>query len=68
MSLRDAGLWTIGLTMGIVCLIALFELWKDNYYHRAYWSGRSDGWRASLEHQQKLERMKNRAVFDYEKN
>jgi hypothetical protein len=68
MSLKDAGLWTVAGMFAALAVGILFEVWKSNYYERAYWAGRSEGWKASLEHQQKLQRMKSRAVFDYEKN
>ncbi len=68
MSLKDAGLWTVASMFIALAVGILFEAWKSNYYERAYWAGRSEGWKASLEHQRKLQRMKSRAVFDYEKN
>ena len=68
MSLKDAGLLTLLLTMIIWLIVLGFMVWKENFYERAYWSGRNEGWKASLDHQQRLQSFKSRAVFDYEKD
>jgi hypothetical protein len=66
--MKDAGLWTIAGMFAALIVGILFAAWKENFYQSAYWAGRSAGWKASLDHQRKIERMKSRAVFDYEKN
>lgn len=55
------------------CLGTFLGYWvydkiTTRYYEKGYWSGRNDGWRASLEHQERIRRMRNDEVFDYEKN
>lgn len=68
MGLKDAGLLTLLLTMITWLIVLGFMVWKENFYERAYWSGRNEGWKASLDHQQRLQSFKSRAVFDYEKD
>jgi hypothetical protein len=58
----------LGSFFGVMIGWAIFEYIRNQAYQAGYWAGRSSGWKASLEHQQKLQRMKSRAVFDYEKN
>jgi hypothetical protein len=41
---------------------------NNEHYENGYWSGRQDGWRASLEHQERVRKMKSDQVFDYDKN
>jgi uncharacterized cupin superfamily protein len=41
---------------------------NNEHYETGYWTGRQDGWRASLEHQERVRKMKLEQVFDYEKN
>jgi hypothetical protein len=41
---------------------------NNEHYENGYWSGRQDGWRASLEHQERVRKMKLDQVFDYDKN
>ena len=41
---------------------------NNGHYESGYWSGRNDGWRASLEHQERVRKMKSDQVFDYDKN
>jgi len=41
---------------------------NNKHYENGYWSGRQDGWRASLEHQERVRKMKLDQVFDYDKN
>ena len=68
MGLKDAGLLTILLTIITWLIVLAVMAWKENFYERAYWSGRNEGWKASLDHQRKLQSLKSRAVFDYEKD
>lgn len=68
MTLKDAGLWTVAGMFAALTLAMIYEAIKEHHYEAGFWAGRSSGWKASLEHQQKLQRMKSRAVFDYEKN
>jgi hypothetical protein len=44
--------------------------WKiqSRAFDRGYWVGRSAGWKASIEHNQKIEKLRSRAVFDYDKH
>ena len=56
----------IGCIIGLA-LYFLYEHIKDEAYDNGYWAGRTAGWKASNEHQQKIRAMKSRAVFDYEK-
>ena len=51
----NAGLWTVAgmfaaLAVGLICMAL-----KEHYYEQGFWAGRSSGWKASLEHQQKLQ-------------
>jgi hypothetical protein len=57
----------IGCLVGLV-LYFLDEYRMDKHYQNGYWAGRSAGWKASIEHQQKLRALKSRAVFDYDKS
>jgi hypothetical protein len=41
---------------------------NNENYETGYWTGRQDGWRASLEHQERVKKMKLDQVFDYDKN
>jgi hypothetical protein len=63
----------VGYGFIIGCLVGLGLYFLDEYrmdkhYQNGYWAGRSAGWKASIEHQQKIRAMKSRAVFDYDKN
>lgn len=64
----NAGLWTIAGMFAALAVGLIYMALKEHYYEQGFWAGRSSGWKASLEHQQKLQRMKSRAVFDYEQN
>jgi len=66
--MKNAGLWTVAGMFAALALAMIYEAIKEHYYEAGFWAGRSSGWQASLEHQQKLQRMKSRAVFDYEKD
>jgi hypothetical protein len=62
----------VGYGFIIVCLIgAALYFWdehrKSEIYDNGYYAGRAAGWRASLDHQEKLRKLKSRAVFDYDK-
>ena len=70
--LKDFGyliMWGV-VIMSLLTFIAyvIYEWIHDRGYQAGYWSGRSAGWKASIEHNRKLERMKSRAVFDYDKH
>jgi hypothetical protein len=41
---------------------------NNEHYESGYWTGRNEGWRASLEHQERVRKMKSDQVFDYDKN
>ena len=41
---------------------------NNDHYETGYWAGRNEGWRACLEHQAKIQKMKLDQVFDYDKN
>ncbi|CAB4142152.1 hypothetical protein UFOVP441_25 [uncultured Caudovirales phage] len=41
---------------------------NNDHYETGYWAGRNDGWRASLEHQERVRKMRSEQVFDYDKN
>jgi hypothetical protein len=64
----NAALWTVAGMFVALASALIYEALKEHYYEQGFWAGRSSGWKASLEHQQKLQRMKSRAVFDYEQN
>lgn len=62
----------VGMWLSIAGIMAIlwYVITKTNgaNYERGYWSGRNDGWRASLEHQERVRKMKAEQVFDYDKN
>ena len=63
----------VGYGFIIGCLIGLglyfvYEHIKDESYQNGYWAGRTAGWKASIEHNQNIEKLRSRAVFDYDKN
>ena len=62
-------MWGV-VIMSVLTFIAylIYEWIHNRGYQAGYWSGRSAGWKASIEHNRKLERMKSRAVFDYDKH
>ena len=41
---------------------------NNEQWDNGYWAGRNEGWRASLEHQERVRKMKAEQVFDYDKN
>ena len=56
----------IMLILGVLVL-AYYKI-QSRAFERGYWVGRSAGWKASIEHNQKIEKLRSRAVFDYDKN
>jgi hypothetical protein len=68
MEARELGFIFFYSLMAMALLYWLFDLFKTRYYDKGYWCGRQDGWRASLEHQERIRRMRSNEVFDYEKN
>lgn len=54
--------------IGMSALFWAYYKIRTMNYEKGYWTGRNDGWRASLEHQERIKRMRNNEVFDYEKN
>jgi Ni/Fe-hydrogenase subunit HybB-like protein len=70
--LKDFGyliMWGV-VIMSLLTFVGyvIYEWIYDRGFQAGYWCGRSAGWKASLEHNRKLERMKSRAVFDYDKH
>jgi hypothetical protein len=57
----------IGCIIGLA-LYFLYEHIKEEIYDNGYYAGRAAGWRASLDHQEKLRKLKSDQVFDYDKN
>lgn len=56
---------------GLVASMSVWAFYAYVYnkgFQVGYWSGRSAGWKASIEHNQKIEKLKQRAVFDYDKH
>jgi uncharacterized membrane-anchored protein len=56
---------------GLVASMSVWAFYAYVYnkgFQVGYWSGRSAGWKASIEHNQKIEKLKSRAVFDYDKH
>ena len=61
------GMWLlIAGSMAVVWW--LIKHTNNEQYEKGYWTGRNDGWRASLEHQERIRKMKSDQVFDYDKN
>jgi hypothetical protein len=54
--------------LGLAVLVMIVWKIKDQAFERGYWVGRSAGWKASIEHNQKIEKLRSRAVFDYDKH
>lgn len=65
---REFGYILFGTLFATLILIWVGYKCYEYIYERAYWSGRNDGWRASVQHQERVRRMKLDEVFDYEKN
>jgi predicted membrane chloride channel (bestrophin family) len=66
MSLYDAGLWTIALTVLGVGLAGIVMGIRDNAFQSGYWKGRGDGWRMANRHRDLIVNVKDE-VFDYDK-
>jgi len=66
MSLYDAGLWTIGLTIAVITLATTVAAIRNNSFQAGYWKGRGDGWRMANRHRDLIVNVKDE-VFDYEK-
>jgi hypothetical protein len=66
--MENAIYWMI--LAGFVGMVIYFiDEWRmEKHYENGFWAGRSAGWKASNEHQEKLRKLKSRAVFDYDKN
>jgi hypothetical protein len=54
--------------MGLAILVLAYWKIQSKAFDRGYWVGRSAGWKASIEHNQKIEKLRSRAVFDYDKH
>lgn len=66
--METLGIWMI--IGGIAGMIWYFidEYRLEKHYDKGYWAGRNEGWKAALDHQQKITKLKSRAVFDYDKD
>ena len=61
----------VGFIIGCILGMAIYLIggaMLDEKFDQGYWAGRSAGWRAYLDHQEKIRKMKARAVFDYDKH
>ncbi len=61
------GMW-LSIAGILIILWYVVNNTNESHYDRGYWTGRQDGWRASLEHQERVRKMKLDQVFDYDKN
>jgi hypothetical protein len=68
MELREVAFIMFYVLIGMCLLYWAYDKVKTLNFEKGYWSGRNDGWRASLQHQERIRRMRNDEVFDYEKN
>lgn len=66
MSLHDAGLLTIAITVLVVGLAGIVMGIRDNAFQAGYWKGRGDGWRLANRHRDLIVNVKDE-VFDYDK-
>jgi len=66
MSLYDAGLTTIAMTIAIITLVVIVAAIRNNSFQAGYWRGRGDGWRMANRHRDLIVNVKDE-VFDYEK-
>jgi predicted membrane chloride channel (bestrophin family) len=66
MSLHDAGLLTIAITVIGIGLAGIVMGIRDNAFQAGYWKGRGDGWRLANRHRDLIVNVKDE-VFDYEK-
>jgi hypothetical protein len=65
---RQDGLIFFMIMLGLAVLVLAYWKLQSRAFDRGYWVGRSAGWKASIEHNQKIEKLRSRAVFDYDKN
>ena len=65
---RQDGLMFFWIMLGLMVLTLIVWKIQHNAFERGYWVGRSAGWKASIEHNQKIEKLRSRAVFDYDKH
>jgi hypothetical protein len=66
MSLYDAGLTTIAMTIAIITLVVIVAAIRNNSFQAGYWRGRGDGWRLANRHRDLIVNVKDE-VFDYDK-
>jgi hypothetical protein len=66
MSLYDAGLTTIAMTIAIITVVVIVAAIRNNSFQAGYWRGRGDGWRLANRHRDLIVNVKNE-VFDYDK-
>ena len=66
MSLYDAGLTTIAMTIAIITLVVIVAAVRNNSFQAGYWRGRGDGWRLANRHRDLIVNVKDE-VFDYDK-
>ena len=66
MSLYDAGLLTIAITIGIITVVTTVAAIRNNSFQAGYWKGRGDGWKMANRHRDLIVNVKDE-VFDYEK-
>jgi hypothetical protein len=64
---RQDGLIFFMIMLGLAVLVLAYWKIQSRAFDRGYWVGRSAGWKASIEHNQKIEKLRSRAVFDYDK-
>jgi hypothetical protein len=65
---RQDGLIFFTIMLGLAMLVLVYWKLQSRAFDRGYWVGRSAGWKASIEHNQKIEKLRSRAVFDYDKH
>lgn len=66
MSLYDAGLLSIALTILVIALVVTVSAIRDNGFQSGYWKGRGDGWKMANRQRDLILNVKDE-VFDYEK-
>ena len=66
MSLYDAGLTTIAMTIAIITVVVIVAAIRNNSFQAGYWRGRGDGWRLANRHRDLIVNVRDE-VFDYEK-
>ena len=66
MSLYDAGLLSIALTILVIALVVTVSAIRDNGFQSGYWKGRGDGWKMANRQRDLILNVKHE-VFDYEK-